>query len=76
MSAFRHAPVAPVLRSTLLDRLYTIKGLSGARGYYDGALYSPPFGKELHMKMLELEKLEKRIDVKRVRIRELMNLES
>ena len=54
MSDFRHAPVAPVLRSLLLDRLYTVKGLTEARAFYDGAAYSPPFGKEFHLKMLEL----------------------
>ena len=67
MSDFRHAPVAPVLRSLLLERLYTVKGLTEARQFYDGAAYSPPFGKEFHLKMLELEKSERKIDVKRAR---------
>ena len=58
MSDFRHAPVAPVLRSLLLDRLYTVKGLTEARGFYGGAAYSPPFGKEFHLKMLELESVQ------------------
>ena len=64
---FRHAPVAPVLRSILLERLYTIKGLAAAREFYDGAAYSPPFGRGFHLKMLELERSERKIDAKRAR---------
>jgi len=66
-AVLKHAPVAPVLRSLLLDRLYTVKGLTEARAFYDGAAYSPPFGKEFHLKMLELENSEKKVDVKRTR---------
>ena len=64
---FRHAPVAPVLRTVLLERLYTVKGLAAAREFYDGAAYSPPFGRGFHLKMLELEKSEGKIDAKRAR---------
>ena len=64
---FRHAPVAPVLRTVLLERLYTVKGLAAAREFYDGAAYSPPFGREFHLKMLELEMSEGKIDAKRAR---------
>ena len=64
---FRHAPVAPVLRTVLLERLYTVKGLAAAREFYDGAAYSPPFGRGFHHKMLELEKSEGKIDAKRAR---------
>ena len=64
---FRHAAVAPVLRTVLLERLYTVKGLAAAREFYDGAAYSPPFGREFHLKMLELEKSEGKIDAKRAR---------
>ena len=67
MSDFRHAAVAPVLRSLLLERLYTVKGLTEAREFYDGAAYSPPFGKEFHLKMLELENSERKVDAKRAR---------
>ena len=55
------------MRSLLLERLYTVKGLAEAREFYDGAAYSPPFGKKLHLKMLELEKSEKKMDAKRAR---------
>ena len=55
------------MRSLLLERLYTVKGLTEARQFYDSAAYSPPFGREFHLKMLELEKSERKIDVKRAR---------
>jgi len=66
-AVLKHAPVAPVLRTVLLERLYTVKGLAAAREFYDGAAYSPPFGREFHLKMLELEKSEGKIDAKRAR---------
>jgi hypothetical protein len=50
--------VAPALRTLFLDRIYTVKGLEAARYFYDAEVYSPPFGMDLHLKMIELERVE------------------
>ncbi len=68
-AAVSYPKVAPSLRALLLDRIFTERGLEAARQMYDAEAYAPPFGMELHAKMIELERMDekKSIDVKRVR---------
>lgn len=67
-SAAGRPAVVAALREMRLDAAYkSTGGIEAARKYYDGEVYQPPFSRDLHTKMLELERLESKVNPKRVR---------